>query len=380
MRTRVTRAVLAALLLLLSTGWAAAQGRAYEKLPQTHWAYDSVRRLEREGYSTGSPEGAFTGRPPRTRFEFAVAVERMYRSLQPRVLAASEPGSLPRDLRVFRRLLDEFGGDISDLGPDVAEIRQQLRSMEERLQRLQRSEEAGQPAEGAALLGAAHLYGLGGALQASLLPDLFSGNPATLDRGTELSLKPGIGTGLAVAYVEADPPSILERTTWLPLEDPASRFSIRTGLARPVGRALISAFYNREGGLSDRFGRSTPYLSGPTESVGGEISGTVSGVRVHLQGGGIRVQDGNLGGLFVGGGFNYRLGGGFSIGGDYQRTLLTRQGGVLSAYTLGLAKSFGANARLGMFLRYFDTGSVNSNGGSGDFGGSSAITQLSVRF
>src|SRR4051812_24302031 len=101
----------AALLLglaLVVPARAANQANPFEKLVVIHPAYQSVRLLEKHGYTTGSPEGAFDGKRELTRYEFALAIERIYRSLQPRVLGASDAGTLREDVTTFQELIKEF--------------------------------------------------------------------------------------------------------------------------------------------------------------------------------------------------------------------------------------------------------------------------------
>src|SRR5690242_15148270 len=97
---RMVGAALLALGLLLG-GVRADAAEPFEAVPLNDVAYQAMQHLERAGYFTGAPDGTFNGRTQRTRYEFAVAVERVFRSLQPRVVAAIDPGTLLEDLRVL---------------------------------------------------------------------------------------------------------------------------------------------------------------------------------------------------------------------------------------------------------------------------------------
>lgn len=46
-------------------------------VPRSHWAYREVDRLERHGLFTGYPNGTFSGSRALTRYEFAVALQRL---------------------------------------------------------------------------------------------------------------------------------------------------------------------------------------------------------------------------------------------------------------------------------------------------------------
>src|SRR4051812_40139901 len=116
MRRWVAGAALLLGLALSVPARAENQANPFEKLVVIHPAYQSVRLLEKHGYPTGSPEGTFDGKRERTRYEFALAVEKIYRSLQPRVLGASEVGTLREDISTFRDLLHEFEPELAALG------------------------------------------------------------------------------------------------------------------------------------------------------------------------------------------------------------------------------------------------------------------------
>lgn len=46
-------------------------------IPQSHWAWDEIRRLERMGLVSGYPDGQFKGTAPVDRYQFAVFLIRM---------------------------------------------------------------------------------------------------------------------------------------------------------------------------------------------------------------------------------------------------------------------------------------------------------------
>jgi hypothetical protein len=49
--------------------------------PVNHWAYDAVTRLAQQGVFTGYPDGTFSGKRALTRYEFAVAIQRMLQEI-----------------------------------------------------------------------------------------------------------------------------------------------------------------------------------------------------------------------------------------------------------------------------------------------------------
>src|SRR2546425_13196948 len=61
-----------------------AQG-VFADVPQGHWAYDAVNELAAAGIFTGYPDQTFGGKRALTRYEFAVAIQRMLQDVQRRI-------------------------------------------------------------------------------------------------------------------------------------------------------------------------------------------------------------------------------------------------------------------------------------------------------
>ena len=62
-------------------------GNPFQDVPMTHWAYDAVNQLAQRGIFTGYPDGTFGGRRALTRYEFAVALQRMLQDIEKRIAA-----------------------------------------------------------------------------------------------------------------------------------------------------------------------------------------------------------------------------------------------------------------------------------------------------
>src|SRR3712207_9427499 len=76
-----------------AAGGGAAAGGPFADVPTTHWAYDAVQQLASRGIFTGYPDGTFSGRRALTRYEFAVALQRMLVEIQRQIAAvAARPG------------------------------------------------------------------------------------------------------------------------------------------------------------------------------------------------------------------------------------------------------------------------------------------------
>jgi hypothetical protein len=354
-----------------------AQGPSFERVAADHWAYRAVRGLEQAGYATGSQEGTFGGTRKLTRYEFAMAVERMFRGLQPRVLSATDAGSLDQDLNRFRRLIREFAEDIAELGPDVAEMERQLATLEERVARLPRPE----PAR-AKLFERPRTFGVRAALEPAAVVGTLS-----LDRPPVRPAPAGSGLstmlGPATAEFRVDPGSRLDRATQVPLQDDSDLLGYQALLSVPFGGARFGAFYSRQGALADRYALDDPFLDlGLSESVGGVVTGSTGRLGLQLRAEKLSTLGDDLA-RRLGGALNYELGAGFSLGVGVERTWLGGRGSVAdySAYTAALARQFGKNTSFELRWRYYMPGRGFADGGvERDLGNSSAIGQISVRF
>ena len=63
---------------------ALAQG-PFADVPTDHWAYDSVNELAKQGIVNGYPDQTFGGKRALTRYEFAMAIQRMLQEVQRRI-------------------------------------------------------------------------------------------------------------------------------------------------------------------------------------------------------------------------------------------------------------------------------------------------------
>jgi hypothetical protein len=383
--SKLLAGAVAALALLLAPAAAQAlDARSFERLPASHSAYELVRELEEAGYFTGAQGGAFNGKRQLTRYEFAVAVERMYRGLQPRVAAAVEADTLPGEIRRFRRLLREFGPDIAELGHDVPEMNRQLAAIEDRVDRLPDTRP-----EQPTLFDRPRRYGLNHRLRSPLRnePAVPALRPLTLRSPAFGVAQPSelrASAGPLIAQLQVSQPDRLDTTPErLPFEDPADALGYRAQLSLPLGRTLLSAFYNREGPLSDRYMLHNPYFStGPLEGVGGSFTGSLSRFLVQLQAAQLRSQDDDLAEyLYLRGDLDYQLGSGFVLGVGLERTWMGGPGDVqdFSTYIARVGRQFGKNARIELLYRYYQPGRGLMDAGR-DLGNSSALTQISVRF
>jgi hypothetical protein len=158
-------ALLAGVALVLCLGSrsvcaAPAQG-PFADVPTDHWAYDAVNELAALGIFNGYPDQTFGGKRALTRYEFAVALQRMLQDVQRRIDAKGgpttpggpgapgqrgapgpqgPPGVPPEELARMRtaietlqRLAREFADTLAQLGTDVDQLKRDLAALQARV-------------------------------------------------------------------------------------------------------------------------------------------------------------------------------------------------------------------------------------------------------
>ena len=135
-------ASLSVLAISLAAPSHAQDAKLFQDVPQSHWAYEAVSDLQTKLILQGYPDGYFRGKRPLTRYEFAVALERMLKNLpagtpgppgpagQPGAQGApgeqGPAGVTPDELAAFRRLADEFRNELTQIGANVRDINSRL--------------------------------------------------------------------------------------------------------------------------------------------------------------------------------------------------------------------------------------------------------------
>jgi hypothetical protein len=104
----------------------------FSDLPLSHGAYRSVAGLAETGIFTGYPPGTFNGKRALTRYEFAVALQRMLQEIQRPIAAIPAPGASSvhtLQLVELRKLTREFGSELAMLGVDVQLLERNLAAL-----------------------------------------------------------------------------------------------------------------------------------------------------------------------------------------------------------------------------------------------------------
>jgi hypothetical protein len=169
--------------LLPGAAQAQRAGGPFADVPQGHWAYDAVQSLAQRGVFTGYPDGTFSGKRALTRYEFAVALQRLLTEVER--LIAAKPGTpgpagpagqrgpagpagargatgpvgppgagvnpaelneirrqqtlLRQDVTALQRLAQEFSSELAMLGADVEQIKRNLQALTDRVSRLEQT-------------------------------------------------------------------------------------------------------------------------------------------------------------------------------------------------------------------------------------------------
>src|SRR5262249_18565522 len=147
-------------LCLGRTAYAAPAQGPFADVPTDHWAYDAVNELAALGIFNGYPDQTFGGKRALTRYEFAVALQRMLQDVQRRIDAKGPGGAgaagargaqgppgpqgptgvPPEELARMRtaietlqRLAREFSDTLATLGTDVDQLKRDLAALQARV-------------------------------------------------------------------------------------------------------------------------------------------------------------------------------------------------------------------------------------------------------
>jgi len=154
----------------------------FRDVPQDHWAYQAVDSLRSKGILIGYPDGYFRGKRTLTRYEFAVALQRLWDKLpapgqgeagpagppgpagEPGPAGSQGPaGVTPEELQTFRNLATEFRQELARLGTDVNALNAKFDNLAKKVADLENTINKMPKITGAALMGmrvdtASHAY------------------------------------------------------------------------------------------------------------------------------------------------------------------------------------------------------------------------------
>ncbi len=109
-----------------------AQAAPFLDTPTNHWAYEAVQNLAKKGIIIGYPDGTYGGRRPMTRYEFAVAIDRLLRTLNDMNSQAPPPGTpapqtLTQDeLNQIQALIDKFRPELDTIQTNLKQAQDDI--------------------------------------------------------------------------------------------------------------------------------------------------------------------------------------------------------------------------------------------------------------
>jgi hypothetical protein len=296
----VTGAALGACLLAPGAVQAQQAHGPFADVPSGHWAYDAVNQLAQRGIFTGYPDGTFSGKRALTRYEFAVALQRMLQEVQREIAAIHQgpgpvgppgapgangangapgppgpPGVTPEELEQFRRehatlrqdltalqkLAQEFSSELAMLGTDVETLKRNLAALTERVGRLEAT--------------VARLPRITGSVNLGARFDTSHGAPGA---GVPL---PGGTVPVAPGIVDRD--GRLLNTSGSLLEKATTFYDIDLGVTANISntataRLLLNAGDYLKGYLGNRVSQVNPFIDGGASGVSGFNNFTVEDV------------------------------------------------------------------------------------------------------
>jgi predicted porin len=322
----------------LLPGAAQAQGRGpFADVPTTHWAYEAVSQLANRGIFTGYPDGTFSGRRALTRYEFAVALQRMLAEVQ-RLIDAAPKGSGPAgergpagapgapgpvgpagpgvpkevideqnrqlgllrsDVTALQKLAQEFSSELAMLGTDVEQLKRNVLALADRVGRVETT-----LARMPKITGAANI-GFRAASSTGSIPG-YEQTAVGVGIGGLASVLPGnLGVTDRDGRLLNNSSSMLERVN--------AFYDIDLGITANISdvataRLLLNAGNYLRGYLGNRVSSVNPFIDGGAEGVNSNPSFTVEDVvpyylyletPIKLGGAGVQLTVGKFGHQFT---------------------------------------------------------------------------------
>lgn len=109
-----------------------AQAAPFLDTPTNHWAYEAVQNLAAKKIIIGYPDGTYGGKRPMTRYEFAVAIDRLLRTMADMNSANPPPGTpspqtLTQDeLNQVQALIDKFRPELDTIQADLKQAQDDI--------------------------------------------------------------------------------------------------------------------------------------------------------------------------------------------------------------------------------------------------------------
>lgn len=131
---KTTAYLVAAVLFLALAVTIPVMAGPFADVPTHHWAYHAIDELQQHQIVVGYPDGYFKGNRPLTRYEFAVALNRLWEKVEP-AEQGEHPSqwATPEDLENVKKLVEEFKDELASLGMKVDEVQKDLAALTARV-------------------------------------------------------------------------------------------------------------------------------------------------------------------------------------------------------------------------------------------------------
>ena len=109
-----------------------AQAAPFLDTPTNHWAYEAVQNLAAKHIIIGYPDGTYGGKRPMTRYEFAVAIDRLLRTLSDMNNPNPPPGTPPAsaltqdELNQVQALIDKFRPELDTIQSNLKQAQDDI--------------------------------------------------------------------------------------------------------------------------------------------------------------------------------------------------------------------------------------------------------------
>jgi uncharacterized coiled-coil protein SlyX len=113
------------LLVLVMSRCAASAAVEIEDIDKSHWAYDKIQRLVKDGFLALYEDNTFRGDRPVTRVIFAAALGKLIDQIE-----SGDVKMQGVDIKAIKKLSDEFKTEIADYDTRVATLEKRLADIE----------------------------------------------------------------------------------------------------------------------------------------------------------------------------------------------------------------------------------------------------------
>ena len=129
------RFILIPALLLVLVSFSTAMAGTFSDVPENHWAYDAIEKLQSKGILLGYIDGTFKGDKTLSRYTMAMLTAKMLANVE-QALKIDHSQVTKDDIELLESLAFEFADELSLLGTNVNSLFDELNSVNEEVAQL----------------------------------------------------------------------------------------------------------------------------------------------------------------------------------------------------------------------------------------------------